>query len=414
MTEEIFEAEWVTGDDDANPNGTPPPREVAVWRQPPTVPDLVDGWVEKAAAVFRLADRIADTDFVPGKINRDGSMTGLRGSPAAVAACILTGRELGIGPMASLKHVQVVRGTPSLSAEFKRARALAAGHEIRIVQRDSNACILEGRRRGQRDWVTFRYTLDDAKRAGLLRGGESAWATRPRRMLFARASSELCDALFPDTTNGLPTTELIAEGEFDEFAGYDEPPSSTPDEREKAGRTRQRKTPARPEPNPAPEPEPPAAGVAVDVAGPEPEPAPAPAPEPEPEPKAKPKAKRNARDAIMRSFRDAGLDADDKAAHRHSAMTAIVGREITSADDLTDDEQSTVADTLAECIAIAKAGVLEIPKGYRKKDDLQRIAFDVIRELVTASRQTEARPEVEDPPFPEDFPDTPLPTNDQD
>jgi hypothetical protein len=374
MTDEIFEAEWVTGDDDANPNGTPPPREVAVWRQPPAVPDLVDGWVEKAAAVFRLADKIADTDFVP---------SGLRDSPAAVAACILTGRELGIGPMASLKHIQVVRGTPSLSAEFKRARARGAGHDIKIVRRDSTECILEGRRRGQKDWATFKYTIADAKLAGLLKPG-SAWATRPRRMLFARCSSELCDSLFEDTTNGLPTTELIAEGEFDEFAGYDEPPASTPEERDKAGRTRQRKTPAKPEPNPGPEPEPPAAGPAVDVAGPEPEPAPEPAPEPEA--KAKPKTKRGARDAIMRSFRDAGLDRDDKAAHRHSAMSAIIGREITSADDLTDDEQSTVADTLAECVEHAKVLVGEIQPGHRKRDDLQRVAFEVIRELVTASR----------------------------
>jgi hypothetical protein len=378
-----------------------PSRDVerrAVWRDQPDNLDVVDGWIAHFEDVVKMAELIAPTEFVPRPI---------RNSVPAVAAAIFTGRELGIGPMAAMKHIQIIQGVPTLSAEYKRARVLAAGHEFRIVEWDGQHCKIEARRRGESKPTVIEYKFEYAQRANLVRNN-GPYQTMPRRMMLARATTDTTDAMFPDVTNGLPTTELVEAGDFsEEFAGYREDPAR-PEEREKAGRTRQRKTPAHPEPNPGPEPEPPAAGPAVDVAGPEPEPA----PEPEPEPKAKPKAKRNARDAIMRSFRDAGLDGDDKAAHRHSAMSAIVGHEVTSADDLTEDEQSTVADTLAECIAVAKARVDEIPAGHRKRDDLQRAAFEVIRELVTASRQTEARPEVEDPPFPEDFPDTPLPTSD--
>ena len=47
-------------------------------------------------------------------------------------------------------------------------------------------------------------------------------------MLFARASTEVCDFLFTDITNGLPTTELLQEGAEDSFEGYAESPAQLP------------------------------------------------------------------------------------------------------------------------------------------------------------------------------------------
>ena len=52
---------------------------------------------------MRLAARIHNTSFVP---------KALRGDPNSVLACILTGDELGLGPMQSLRMVNVIDGPP--------------------------------------------------------------------------------------------------------------------------------------------------------------------------------------------------------------------------------------------------------------------------------------------------------------
>jgi hypothetical protein len=182
--------------------------------------DVVDGWLTMASDIIKLANVIAPTEFVP-EVYRD--------NPPAVAAAILTGRELGIGPMTALRHVQMVKGTPTLSAEYKRARVLAAGHEFDVLELNTTRCRVSGRRRGSnKPPLEIKFDMEDARKAGLLAPSKSgrpgAWQTRPRRMLFARAGAELCDFLFADVVNGLPTTEVLADGaETDELPEHAAP-----------------------------------------------------------------------------------------------------------------------------------------------------------------------------------------------
>ena len=119
--------------------------------QPPTEPSHVDSWVNVLGQVGDLAQKIAGTDFVPD---------GMRGKPAAVAAAILTGREMGVPPMKSLAHVFIVKGKPGLSAELMRSLILAAGHEFRFVETTNTRCIMEGRRRGSEEWERVSFTAD--------------------------------------------------------------------------------------------------------------------------------------------------------------------------------------------------------------------------------------------------------------
>ena len=65
-------------------------------------------WLPALEAASSIAREVAGTEFVPAP---------LRDNPPAVAAAILAGRELRIGPMAALQHVHVVEGRPALSAE---------------------------------------------------------------------------------------------------------------------------------------------------------------------------------------------------------------------------------------------------------------------------------------------------------
>lgn len=175
--------------------------------------DVVDGWTSQLVQYTRLAAEVCDSEFVP---------KAFRGKPAAFVACVMTGRELGIGPMTSLRHVQLVDGTATLSAEYKRARILAAGHEFQVIEHNTVKCTIRARRRGGAWTEPLTYTIQMAQTAKLVKPG-GAWITRPRKMLFARVTSEMADMLFPDLTMGLPTTELAEDGDYrdGEFVGQE-------------------------------------------------------------------------------------------------------------------------------------------------------------------------------------------------
>jgi len=151
----------------------------------------VDSWVEVLAPVGDLATRIAGTEFVPES---------LRGKPAAVAAAILTGREMDIGPMVSLRHIHVIKGRPGQSAELMRALVMRHGHQIRYIDTNDTRCVVEGRRRGDEEWTQVTFTADQARRAKIDLGGY------PEDKLVARATSRLCRRIFPDVVAGMPYT----------------------------------------------------------------------------------------------------------------------------------------------------------------------------------------------------------------
>lgn len=151
-----------------------------------------DGWAVVLPAVGDLATKIAQTEFVPDS---------LRGKPAAIAAAILYGRELGLEPMTSLRSVNVIKGKPALSAEAMRALVLAAGHDIRFQEMTSARCVIVGKRKGQDETTTVTFTMDDAKKMGV--GGGQQYSKMPRQMLAARATAELCRLIFADAIGGL-------------------------------------------------------------------------------------------------------------------------------------------------------------------------------------------------------------------
>lgn len=210
-----------------------PPRNTIATVSPPEA----DSWIAIVGEVAKFADYVAMTEFVPAA---------LRGKPAAVTAAILSGREIGLGPMAAMKHMQMVEGTPALSAEMARALVQARGHEIRFREMTTTRCVVEGRRRGEDEWTTVTWTMDDAKRAGLLDAGKSGrfrpgWSKYPRRQLIARASAELCHLKFADCLNGMPFLEEL------EDEGLGQPAEAVDGASPEAGgpakpRTAQRKT----------------------------------------------------------------------------------------------------------------------------------------------------------------------------
>ena len=168
--------------------------------EPPETTQIVattDSWTLVVAQVGDLAGKLAGTSFVPNT---------MRNKAPEVAASILTGREVGLPPMASLREVYVVNGRPRLSAKALRALVLSHGHTLEVTELTDELCTVRGARRERPDSFTeVSFSLRDAQRAGI--ASKDVWKQYPRQMLAARATSLLCDLLFPDATGGLEAVD---------------------------------------------------------------------------------------------------------------------------------------------------------------------------------------------------------------
>lgn len=191
--------------------------EMVVHTPSPVAPTDTDSWTHVAHNVFELAERIANTEFVP---------KALRGKPPAVAAAMFYGREVGLPPMTSLTQTHVIEGTPSISAEAMRALVFAAGHEIVVRESSAARCRLAGRRRGWEEWSTVTWTIEDARKAGLLKL-KSGWEKYPRAMLKARATAELCRDVFPDVIHGFRAFEEVTDALAPDVLADETPPTNT-------------------------------------------------------------------------------------------------------------------------------------------------------------------------------------------
>lgn len=214
-----------------------------------------DSWVDVLAPVGDLSSKIASTDFVPKDF---------RGKPAAVAAAILFGREVGLPPMTTLKNTYVVHGTPDLSAEAQRALVLAAGHEIDYIEATATRCQMRFRRKGSEDWTKpVSYTLDEAKQSGDFAKNPN-YKSRPTEMLIARCSSRGLSMHFPDVIGGYSSAvnvPLPAGATDTDDQGENEPATVTVtrEELKPKPKPKPRKVASKPAAaTPVPEPEPPA------------------------------------------------------------------------------------------------------------------------------------------------------------
>jgi hypothetical protein len=181
---------------------------------PPSGQELEQTW--------QLASKLARTEFVP----RD-----LRGKPEAVLACMLTGRELGIGPMQALRDIYVVNGRPALSATLMVTRVRAHGHRFRTITSSEQQATVQVHRHSEDDpELPVTWTLEDAKRADLL--GKDIWRKYPKAMLWARAASAACRRDCPEALGGaVYTPEEIESSNGETTTTWGRPEQSDPPSR---------------------------------------------------------------------------------------------------------------------------------------------------------------------------------------
>lgn len=165
-------------------------------------------WAYEARQAKIIAVSLAKTSFVPFS---------LRGKPDDITAAILAGNELGMKPMATLRSIDVIKGTPALRAHAMRALVQSHGHEVELLESDDTRCVYRGRRvRGDgsfQNWQTITWTIERADKLGLI--GRTAagktydpksdqWVTQPQTMLVARATGEICRLIASDVLHAMP------------------------------------------------------------------------------------------------------------------------------------------------------------------------------------------------------------------
>lgn len=132
--------------------------------------------VASLADVLRLADTLSQArgGFIPSHFTNS----------AQVAAVILAGRELGVGPMAALRSFYLVNGKLGMDASFVSGRMLAHGVGLEWLRDDDECASVRLSRAGMPPYVST-FSRQDAERAGLW--GTATWRKYPRAMLRARA-----------------------------------------------------------------------------------------------------------------------------------------------------------------------------------------------------------------------------------
>lgn len=150
-------------------------------------------WAYEARQAAMVAASLAKTSFVPAS---------LRGKPEDITAAILAGQELGLQPMASLRSMDVIQGTPALRAHAMRGLVQSRGHSIQLLESTETRCKMRGRRKGEEDWQTVTWTIERATKLGLT--GKQQWKTQPQTMLVARATGEVCRLVASDVLHAMP------------------------------------------------------------------------------------------------------------------------------------------------------------------------------------------------------------------
>lgn len=119
-------------------------------------------------------------------------------------AIIQTGKEIGLRPMQSLRSMNFVRGRLTMSVQLQLALAKQRGVTILEMKETDNACTITLERTNEK--VTCTYTLEDAKKAGLVKQ-DGNYDKYLKQMLRWRATGDCLRMIAPDLVMGLLSPE---------------------------------------------------------------------------------------------------------------------------------------------------------------------------------------------------------------
>lgn len=150
-------------------------------------------WAAELDAAYTIAQKLCVTAFCPAHF---------KGKPAEAAAAILTGHELGLTPMAALRSIFMISGTPGMYAKVMVAVAQSRGHQVWVAEQSDERVVVKGKRKGEAE--TYETVWDPArvKLAGLETNAK--YRTNKQQMMVARGQAEIARQVAADALHGIP------------------------------------------------------------------------------------------------------------------------------------------------------------------------------------------------------------------
>jgi len=219
---------------------------------------------------YKLAQSLSKSALIP---------TALRGKPEDILVVLMSGRELGIPPMQSLRHLHCIEGRMSMSAQLilARVRRSPLCEYFTVLESTKTGAKCVTKRKGSVQEESADFTMDEAVAMNL--AGRDNWKKQPRTMLMWRAVTRLCRMVYPDLIEGLYSDDEADDIQRPSNAAMMDAVPSRPRTLTDLTQRLQSDPPLDVEPEDVDEPE----GAS------DPDPTPEPTPEPKPEPKAKAK-----------------------------------------------------------------------------------------------------------------------------
>jgi len=168
-----------------------------VGRQPQQITPELFEMQQRQARMFAVSGAFAD---IHGKTQEQAI--------ALALVKIQLGYEMGLSAIESMHGISLIQGRPAVGAHIRARKMRQAGYSWRFIEQTDEACEIEIRYLGHVQG-TCRYTMEDAKRAGLVKPG-GAWTKSPSDMLYARCITRAQRRFAPEVLYGeiLDPTEV--------------------------------------------------------------------------------------------------------------------------------------------------------------------------------------------------------------
>lgn len=186
-----------------------PKKDLTIRRNDNSVVGMIP---EDAEGVYKISTFLAQSDLCPKSFGN---------KPSNVFACIMLGRELGIGAMSAMANIAVVNGRASLWGELVVGLIRSSGLCQKLVKKVEGSgktlsVTVIGQRKGDTTDTIETFTWADAENAGL--ASKETYQKYPKDMLYWKAMNRIGKFLWPDVLKGLNIRE-VAEEMATEFVG---------------------------------------------------------------------------------------------------------------------------------------------------------------------------------------------------
>jgi hypothetical protein len=188
--------------------------------RPAKVPVLMGVAPKSVEEAWRLAGFLAASELVPKHF---------RNRQADILVAIQHAMEIGLPPLQGLQSIAVINGRATLWGDgflavimgcplylnheeyFEVGGARCDGLTLEDLTLNDTAAVCTFWRRGKPQPVSRRFTIGQARKAGLLDKKETPWQTYPDRMLAMRARGFAGRDAFPDVLRGIRTAEEVLD-----------------------------------------------------------------------------------------------------------------------------------------------------------------------------------------------------------